>query len=1055
VHNIAIAERLRGRIRVAAVRAALTAVARRHEVLRWRIGQPGGAPSVTVSPPAQVELPVDELSAMPPAQRAAALRRLLEREARTPFDLAAGPPWRARLIRLGRGEHVLALTLHHIVFDGWSWGVLYKDLARGYLAAIRGTDGDLGQLRPAFADYVASLARRDPERARRDLTWWTTHLAGAPPVLDLPADRPRPPVHTFRGASRDAQVGTQVTARLRALASAAGATPFAALLAAFGQLLGRLTGQRDLIVGTPLADRRNAAFEPVIGFFIQILPLRLRIRDDTGFTELVRRCRDEVAAALGHADTPLERIVETLGGSRDLARTPLVQVLFNMYNFAEPHLELPGIAAEPLPPGLPGSLFDLTLYVREHHGGLALRAVYNPDLYDAARIDALLAGYVTLLDELTAEPDRPVRQARLRPAGSVLPGWDTALAKWDGPGVIERVRQVVSAHPAAVAVSGPAGTLTYRELADVWARTAAAVKDADAAPGDAVALLAAREPRLPAVLLGVLETGARWAVLDPALPASRLARQLDAVKPRLVIRFSAAGDQPLPLGQVPAVHVDELAGSARPARRAGGPAAAAAGARGYLSLTSGTTGDPKPVITPERPLAHFLDWYPAAFRLGRSDRFALISGLAHDPLLRDALTPLVLGARLCVPEQAWLRDPARLAGWLRAEEITVAHLTPQLARLLTARGHGGAHPVLPSLRLIGLAGDQAMAADMTALRRLAPQARIVNFYGATETPQAQACYEPAAGTAGADGFGGAPDRGQPVPVGQGIDGAQLLVLGPGGGLAGAGELGEVVIRSRHLASGYADAALTRERFAAAPGGDDEVRVFRTGDLGRFLPDGSVVLAGRADDQVKIRGFRVELGEVEAALAAHPDVRAACVTSARENGERLLRAYAVPARPGIHPQDLLAHLRAELPEHAVPPGVTLLATLPLTPNGKVDRQALPPPWPAPGSGPRHEPASRTERLIAAVWREVLGVPRPGATDNFFEIGGHSLALVGVAVRLSSVLGRPVAVVDLFRHPSIRALAAHLDGDGHDPGLDSAARLAARRRQRVRRKTAPHC
>lgn len=781
-------------------------------------------------------------------------------------------------------------------------------------------------------------------------------------------------------------------------------------------------------------------FEQVSGLLLHIVPLRLRLGGEISFTGLLRHCRDEAAAAFAHADTPFERIVEALGVRRDLTRNPLIQVLFNMYDFATPALRLPGITAQPVLAGLPGSLFDLTLYVSEDGDGLALRAVYNTDLYDAARIDALLASYVHLLRQCAEQPSRPLRQIPLRPPGSGLPSWSGTLPRWDGAGIVERVRAAAHAWPADVAASGPAGVLRYQDVAAISARTAAAVRDAGGEPGDAVAVLAARDCRLPAILLGVLAAGARWMIADPGLPDAVLARQAAAVRPRALICCEPAGTIPAALRDLPVLP----AGGHGAAGQALG-ADAPPDDRGYILLTSGTTGEPKPVITPEKPLAHFAAWYQAAFGLGRQDRFAMLSGLGHDPLLRDIFIPLVLGARLCVPEAAVPRDPAQLFAWLRDEQVTVAHLTPQLVRLLALAPAAKAGHRL-ALRLAALAGDQATAADVAALRALAPGARVVNFYGTTETPQAQAWYEiPRDRLSGSSG--------DPLPVGRGIDGALLLVLGPCGQPAAAGELGEVLIRSRHLAARYFDPELTRLRYGSSPGSDAEDRFFRTGDLGRYRPDGAVVLAGRADGQVKIHGFRVETGEIEAALTAQPGVRQACVIASVTSGQPRLHAYAVPEGPGVRTPDLVAGLRTQLPGHAVPAEITLLPKLPLTPNGKVDHAALPKPAPrlhAPASGALSGP---TEHTIAGVWREVLGLPAVGAGDNFFDIGGHSLAAAAVQARLVERLGRHIPVLDLFRYPTIRALGAHLDGQEPDPVFERAAYRAAQRRSRARQPAAP--
>ncbi len=590
VHNVAMAQRLWGQLDRPALRAALRFVATRHEVLRWRIGHSGGVPSVAVDPPADVPLPVDDLSVLPAAEREARLRAVLDHEARQPLVLAAGPPWRARLIRVGPQDHVLAITVHHIVFDGWSWHVLYRDLARGY----RGEPAAADPPPAAFADYAARLARREEAGRRQDGSWWAGHLGGAARVLDLPRDQPRPPIQTFRGASSTLEIGRETTARIADLASRIGVTRYAVLLAAFGQLLRRLTGSRDFVIGVPVADRDHVAFESAIGSFLQVLPLRCTIDDELGLAVHARRCQDELAALRAHLSEPLGRIVETLGGQRDLSRNPLIQVLFNMDNFAEVRVELPGLTASPLPPGLPGALFDLTLYPSEHRDRLALRAVYNPDLYQPVRIDALLSAYSQLLGDLTRRPERPARDASMRPPDSGLPGADAPLARWDGPGVVERVRAVALARPEAVAATGPQGALRLRDVTEVSDRVAAAVLAAGVAPGDAVAVLGARDGRLPAVLLGVLASGARWVILDPALPRSVLARALRTARARALICCRAEDGGHLEPGTLPVIDAG-FASRPGPERRAAGrlPAAVSAGIpRALLGNDGRPQGDP-------------------------------------------------------------------------------------------------------------------------------------------------------------------------------------------------------------------------------------------------------------------------------------------------------------------------------------------------------------------------------------------------------------------------------------------------------------------------------
>ncbi|HEX5495925.1 MAG TPA: condensation domain-containing protein [Mycobacteriales bacterium] len=1078
-YNIAVAERLRGPLDATALARALAALADRHAVLRWRVPDDGGIPRVVVEPPAPVPLPVTDLAgtgdgAGDPER---VLAEGLRAEAGRRFDLAAGPLWRARLFRLGPDHHVLALTLHHLVFDGWSLALLYRDLSTGYRATARpagtaGTGTGDGPARPGYADYVSWLAARQAGRGATDLAWWLDRLAGVTPVLDLPRDRARPPVQAHLGAQCHTEVPESLAGRVYRLAGALSVTPYAVLLAAFALLLRRLTGATDLIVGVPAADRRHPDFDDLVGFFVDTLPVRLRVDDGASFAAQVRDCAGAVLDAMAHRDAPFDRIVDGLRLPRDLSCGPLVQVLFNMYNFAGARLDLPGVRADALPAGLPGSLFDLTLYATGRGGGAApgqlgadpagesgidLQAVYNPDLYSAARVAALLDTYLALLGELCAAPDRAVGAAPARPASSALPRPDRPLMPARPvEGLLERVERVAARWPDVVALTGAGGGLDYATLVRSRAVVTRAIRHrayrTDSADrtdrGGAVGVLAARTTLLPALLLGVLASGRRWLVLDPAHPADRLRRQVAAAGVRLVLACGAPTPATLDaLDGVPGVEVVEVdpagPGPADPGVEPPVPFAE----RGYLMATSGTTGEPSLVVCQERPLAAFLDWYTDRFDISRSDSTALLAGLGHDPLLRDAFVPLITGGRVCVPDQAWLRDPDRMLRWLAAERVTVLHLTPQLARLLAA-----ADTELPGVRLAVFGGDRLTDHDVAAARRWLPAAVLVNGYGTTETPQLQSLHV-LAGPTPRPAAGSGP---HPVPVGRGAPGTDLVVAGPSGAPAAVGELGEVLVRGPNLAEGYLNRPAgsdpgAPERFGVNPWTrDKEDRVYRTGDVGRHDPDGDVVLAGRSDDQVKVRGHRVGLGEVEAALAGHPDVVAAVAVSRVEAGETTIVAYAVPCRVGVRPAALRDHLRQRLPEYACPSAVVVIPELPLGPNGKVDRAGLPPP-PVLADAPAEAgsaPATRTERVIAGVWREVLGRPTVSVTDNFFEIGGHSLAIVAVQSRLKALLGRPVNVVDLFRFPNVRALAGYLDGGTRGAGLDRADRRIAARRERRR-------
>ena len=1046
VHNVVMAEHVVGMLEMTALQRAFEEVVERQAALRWRLVPGDGIPTVTVTDPGPVTLLVDDMSGLTGRSKESDLEELLNDEVHTVIELTGGALWRARVVRLDDQEHILVMTVHHIVFDGWSQAILYRELGQAYRRALSGghEEGPAPH-RVTFADYASSTLIRAQSDGPANTTWWVNHLAGAPTALDLPRDRPRPAVVSFSGARRATFVDADLTADVARLARSEGATVGAVLLAAFSVLMRRLTGQHDQVVGVPMADRGHADFEHLVGFFIQVLPLRLNVDDRAAFVEHVHRCRDELAAARAHADAPLERIVEALGGQRDLTRNPLFQVMFNVYNFAEARLDLVGAAVHPWQANVPGSLVDLTLYVIFQDDGIRLEAAYNCDLFSSARVDALLDGYAHMLRILVSNRDRPVAIASARPRGTPLPDDTSSLTSdiADGPGLLEQVRSAGSKAPDSVAVEEAGRILSYRELMRIVDGTAATLRATGVGKADVVAVLAERTAVLPGVLLGVLSIGARWAVVDCELPAAAVERRLGAINPRMLVRC-CGGDAVSPaLGRaVPVIDAGDIVGTAARLHTADAPASD----RGYLSFTSGTTGEPKAIDTGELPLVHFLNWYRITFGLDSDARFAVLSGLVHDPLLRDMFTPLCCGGRLLVPAAELLKDPARLLRWLADRRATVAHLTPQLVRMMVAAADGGLR--LDSLRLVAVGGDQLTEADAVALRLIAPRARLLNFYGTTETPQAQAYFEIPAGGRPADRDELSALRSMPVPVGAGIDGAQLLVMSVCGRPAAVGELGEVIIRSRYLSNGYVDRSVNGDRFADLPGGKG--RVYRTGDLGRYGPSGEVTLAGRSDDQVKVRGYRIELGEVESVLCSHPDVESVAVQLLEQAPASTLHAYAVTKAGTVSASALIQYARAQLPSYAVPSGVTLLSALPLTAAGKVDRTALPSPGRARYANPDEPPCGDLERLILAVWSEVLGVSAITRNDSFFEVGGNSMAVIEVHARLKQALNRPVRVVDLFRFPTIRSLAGYLAGRHIDTELLASDLRGQTRRHRSGRR-----
>ena len=1058
MYNLPGAARLRGPLDPAALEHAFGEIVRRHETLRTRFEVRAGLPVQVVAPPAPWSLPVVDLSGLP--ESLAESERLAAEEAARPFDLQGGRLLRTTLLRLGPGEHALLVTVHHIASDGWSQRLLFRELAAGYAGA------PLPELPVQSAEYaVWQRERLAGETLEHQLAFWRERLGDRPPPLDLPLDRPRPAIQTFRGAAAAAALPRDLSERLQALSVAESASLFMVLLAGFELLLHRQSGQDDVVVGTPVAGRLRPEVEDLIGFFLNTLVLRTGLSGRPTFRELVRRVRETALSAYAHQDIPFERLLQEIQPERDLSRTPFFQVFFNMLNLPPAEARLPsGLALEPLGTGAGDAKFDLTVYAAQGEEGIGFNLVYNADLFDEARMEELLRQYRALLAQAVERPDEPMDGISLvtPEAVALLPDPRAPLGDaWRGA-VHTLFAEQARRHPERPAVTDPEGTTTYGELAYAVRRLAARLRESGVEKGDRVAIWAHRSSPVAWAVLAALEAGGAFVMLDPAYPAPRIVEMLELAAPRAFLAVAAAGDPP--------PEVEAWLAEAGLACRVTLPGGGPRGARelvaslpppvppvevgpddlAYVAFTSGSTGTPKGILGRHGPLSHFLPWQAERLALRAGDRYSLLSGLAHDPLQRDLFTPLCLGGSLAVPSFEEIATPGRLAAWMAREGITVAHLTPALGQLLTEPPGRGAEPAtIPSLCWVLLVGDVLTRLDVDRIRRIAPNVTCVNLYGSTETQRAVAFHvvEPSG------------DRARQVlPLGRGMEDVQLLVVRPGEepALAGVGEVGEIWVRSPHLAAGYlGDPELTGDRFRTNPWtGASGDRVYRTGDLGRYLPDGEVAFAGRADQQVKIRGFRIEPGEIEAALGRLPGVREAVVI-ARQDGpeaaDRRLVAYVVPdpaSPPAV--EALREALRGRLPAYMVPGAFVLLEKLPLTPNRKVDRRALPAPE-APGAGAGFvEPGSDLERTIAEVWREVLGVERVGVQHNFFDLGGHSLLLVRLHVRLQEALGRDLALVDLFNYPNIRALAEHLGRqDGGPTGLDEARSRGQRQMEAARR------
>ena len=1034
-YNIPAAMRLRGALNVAALEQGLNEVVQRHEVLRTTFSLVEGQPVQVIAPTLTLTLPVVDLRNLPGTQREAEALWLATEEARRPFDLARGPLLRATLLRLDEEDHVLLLTMHHIVSDGWSMGIVFRELSALYEAFSKGKPSPLPELPIQYADFAVWQQQwLQGEVLEAQLSYWKKQLAGYSPSLDLPTDCPRPVIQTHRGVRQSLVLSKTLSASLKALSRQEGTTLFMTLLAAFQALLYRYTGQDDIIVGSPIANRNRSEIEGLIGFFLNTLVLRTDLSGTPSFRELLARVREVTLRAYGHQDLPFEKLLEELQPERDLSRTPLFQVFLNMLNFEGHELKLRGLTVERLRPSEPDSNFDLTLYASEEDEEIHLELVYNTDLFRQDRMVAMLEQFKHLLSQIVENPEGKItRFSLVTPTAEKLLPNPTQVLRSDWQGAVHtQFSQQAQRFPERLAAVDKQETWTYKELDARSNQLANYLIASGVQPQDIVAIYGHRSASLVWAVLGVLKAGAAFLILDPAYPAPRLIDYVHVAKPRGWIQIEAAGELPADLEKfvttlscgchlrLPQRSTAVACGFLEEYSTDDPEVEIGPDNLAYVAFTSGSTGRPKGTLGRHGPLSYFQPWLAEAFSLSVLDRFSTLSGLSHDPLQRDIFTPLWLGATICIPDADIIETPGRLADWMAQEKITFTHLTPAMGQILTETVAPDCR--IPSLRYAFFVGDKLTQRDVARLRRLALRVTCINSYGSTETQRAVGYYvippEPE------------PEEGQAkavYPLGRGMPDVQLLVLNVEQQLAGVGEIGEIYVRSPHLAQGYlGNEALTKARFLTNPftgaAGD---RLYKTGDLGRYLPDGNVEFLGRADHQVKIRGFRVEPREIEAVLGQHPAVREA-VALAREDevGEKRLVAYVVPNQEQVPTtSELRSFLKAKLPEYMVPSTFVMLEALPLTPNGKVDRRALPMPDTA---RPKLEkafvaPRDTLELQLTKIWEQFLGLQLIGVQDNFFELGGHSLLAVRVFAQIEKVFGQSLPLATLFQAPTVEQLA----------------------------------
>lgn len=1024
-YNMPAAYRLTGLLNVTALSQSLSEIVRRHEALRTTFPSVDGQPKQVISLDTALTLPVIDLRELPADQRLSEAQHLATKEAQQLFDLATGPLFRVKLLHLEEAEHMLVVTIHHIVYDGWSYDIFFQELAALYDAFCSGKPSPLAELPIQYADFAVWQRQwLQGEILQAQLDYWKQQLSGSLPILQLPTDRPRPVLQSYQGAKQFLKLPKNLSESLKALSRQQGVTMFMTLLAAFQILLCRYSGQEDIIVGSPSAGRNRMETEGLIGFFVNTLVLRTDLSSNPTFQELLERVRKVTLGAYDHQDLPFEKLVEELQPERDSSRTPLFQVWFNMLTSADNQLELSGLKVESF--SIPETLskFDLTLYIREQKPEIQLELVYNTKLFELDRIVEMLNQYKQMLVQIVAAPKSPIRSYSLVTSESrpLLPDPSAVLPEPRYELVTSMFAAWVTRTPEQPAVCQGNHAWTYRKLAESADALARILLAHDIEQGDIVAVVGPRSFGLIASMMGVFLSGGVLLTIDWNLPSNRQQLMLRVAEAKCLLyvgdrRLEDEWMQEFPSLDIICVDLDK--GQAIDSEKSFDFEAVqlpdlAPDDAAYIFFTSGTTGIPKGVLGCHKGLSHFLNWQREIFAIGSQDRSAQLTGLSFDVVLRDIFLPLTSGATLCLLEDSYDLGPERIMTWLERERISVLHTVPSLAQSWLVNVTPGVS--LRSLRWLFFAGEPLTETLVHQWREAFPEAGgIVNLYGPTETTLAKCFYQvPAIIPPGVQ------------PVGSPLPETQALVLADNR-LCGVGESGEIVLRTPFRSLGYVNAREeNQQRFSKNPFRNDERDLlYYTGDRGRYRLDGSLEILGRLDHQVKIRGMRVELGEIEAVLNQYPAVQTAVVILWEDipDKKRLVAYVVTKQKQSLAIAQLRSFVKEHLPQYMVPSAFVMLDALPLTPNGKLDRRALPAPAQASPESEQAFVAARdtVELQLTKIWEELLGIQPIGLKNNFFDLGGHSLLAVRLFTQIEKIFGKNLPLATLFQAVTIEQLA----------------------------------
>ncbi|HEV3052288.1 MAG TPA: amino acid adenylation domain-containing protein, partial [Longimicrobium sp.] len=1021
-YHVAWRVRLRGPLDPRVLERALERIVARHESLRTTFPTVQGEPRQRIAPADEHGFVLLDHDLTASADVESELRRLAVEEVAAPFDLAVGPLVRARLVRIAADDHALMLTMHHAVSDGWSVGVLVRELEVLYPAFLRGEADPLPPLPVQYADFAVWHRRWVAGPAMEaQAEYWTRTLAGAPELLELPTDRPRPAKQDFAGASMKVELDEGLTAALKTLGQRHGATLFMTLLAGWAAVLVRLSGQQEVVIGTPSANRGRSEIEGLIGFFVNTLALRVDLSGSPSVAELLGRVKERSLGAQHHQDIPFEQVVELVQPVRSLAHTPLFQVMFAWQNAPGGRLELPGLSLGSLDALDSGDAsspwsakFDLSLALWEEGGRIKGVVDYATALFQRETVERWLGYLHRVLEGMVADEQGSAERLELLSAAerrTVVEEWNRTERPYPRGVCIHALFDAqVRERPEAVALAWSEAELTYQELSARANRLAHHLVGRGVGPEARVGVMLERGPELVVAILAVLKAGGAYVPLDPAYPAERLRLMLDDSGVRVLLSRSGLAGV-VETGGLDVVHLDRAAEAIATQPVEAPRSGATAENLAYIVYTSGSTGRPKGVMVGHRQVVQLVvetDYV----QLRPGDRVAQASNAGFDALTFEVWGAFLNGATLVGIPQDVLLSPRALRQALREDRISTIFLTTALVNQLAHEEPDIFAPVREVLF-----GGQAV--DAESVRRLLKGGRprrLLHMYGPTETTTF-CLYEEVEHVA---------EDALSVPLGHATGNQRIYLLDGALNPAPLGVAGEAYVGGAGVSRGYLDRpGLTAERFVPDPfSGQPGARMYRTGDRMRWRGERKLEFVGRLDEQVKIRGFRIEPGEVESVLSAHAAVREARVIVREDQpGEKRLVAYVVG---GVEADELREHLRRSLPEYMVPAAFVVLDALPLTPNGKLDRKALPAPEGDAYAAREYEaPVGETEQAVAAIWAELLGAGQVGRRDQFFELGGHSLLAVRVVSRMRQALGVETSLRDLFEHPVLADFARALE------------------------------